>query len=173
MVEAARPEVGVLIDLDLAVQLREPGGEITIPASRIGTLPFMAIELLNSALYPPQHYYRHDLESFFYVLAWILANYEDGGRTAVKTFSEWCSGSFTFMAVVKSEYMSSVTDMPIAQFDQLRKKWLVPLAAAFRAGYDAKGLAYENGLKGPEWGIDIETLDHNINYDIILSILDS
>lgn len=39
---------------------------------RIGTGPFMAIELLVESK-PPVHLYRHDLESFFYLLVYTCA----------------------------------------------------------------------------------------------------
>ncbi|KAH8732082.1 hypothetical protein GQ44DRAFT_273164 [Phaeosphaeriaceae sp. PMI808] len=63
---------GMLIDLDLAVAVRENGqNEQTEARHMTGTLEFMAIEILKGGLEPKtagiEHTYRHDLESFFYV----------------------------------------------------------------------------------------------------------
>ncbi|KAK7029727.1 other 1 protein kinase [Favolaschia claudopus] len=57
---------GVLNDFDHALDF----GKKSVPASkqRTGTKPFMAIDLL---LEPPEHLYRHDLESFLYVLVFL------------------------------------------------------------------------------------------------------
>ncbi|KAI0935015.1 hypothetical protein AcV7_003931 [Taiwanofungus camphoratus] len=45
------------------------------PRYRTGTGPFMALDLL-SASRTPLHVYRHDLESFFFVLAWVCAVFD-------------------------------------------------------------------------------------------------
>ncbi|KAI0447649.1 serine/threonine-protein kinase Sgk2 [Xylaria telfairii] len=57
---------GMLIDLDMAKQ--EDQEQAGAP-ERTGTLQFMAIEVLRGK----NHTYRHDLESFFYVLIWMCA----------------------------------------------------------------------------------------------------
>ncbi|TFY53177.1 hypothetical protein EVJ58_g9593 [Rhodofomes roseus] len=44
------------------------------PRYRTGTGPFMAVDLLRTEA-PPFHLYRHDLESFFYVLIYVCAVY--------------------------------------------------------------------------------------------------
>ncbi|TFK21745.1 hypothetical protein FA15DRAFT_549922, partial [Coprinopsis marcescibilis] len=60
---------GILNDWDMATRADTKN---QVPRSsaqhRTGTLPFMACDLL--AIEPPRHYYRHDLESFMYVLIW-------------------------------------------------------------------------------------------------------
>ncbi|KAL2888559.1 serine/threonine-protein kinase Sgk2 [Ceratocystis lukuohia] len=62
--ETANGFKGMLIDLDLAKVLdSEPSGA----RHRTGTMQFMAIEVLRKK----DHTYRHDLESFFYVLLWM------------------------------------------------------------------------------------------------------
>ncbi|KAL1977647.1 hypothetical protein VTN31DRAFT_506 [Thermomyces dupontii] len=54
---------GMLIDLDLAKEL---GTRRSGARCRNGTMEFMAIDVLLNR----DHTYRHDLESFFYVLIW-------------------------------------------------------------------------------------------------------
>ncbi|KAL7799783.1 serine/threonine-protein kinase Sgk2 [Trichoderma ceciliae] len=59
---------GRLIDLDLAKELDSvPSGA----SHRTGTMQFMAIEVLLGK----GHTYRHDLESFFYLLVWMCIRY--------------------------------------------------------------------------------------------------
>lgn len=53
------------IDLDLAII----DGERTVGRHMTGTMEFMAIEIFRGV----DHTYRHDLESFFYVLLWMCA----------------------------------------------------------------------------------------------------
>ncbi|KKF94368.1 Protein kinase domain protein [Ceratocystis platani] len=64
--ETANGFKGMLIDLDMAKVLdSEPSGA----QHRTGTMQFIAIEVLRKK----DHTYRHDLESFFYVLIWMCA----------------------------------------------------------------------------------------------------
>lgn len=56
----------MLIDEDLA---KEIGSGPSGAQHQTGTMEFVAIELLRRV----SHTYRHDLESFFYVLLWICA----------------------------------------------------------------------------------------------------
>ncbi|RPB27293.1 hypothetical protein L211DRAFT_819181 [Terfezia boudieri ATCC MYA-4762] len=59
------PLRGCLIDLDNAIEISaQPSGAL----DRTGTYPFMAIQILRGE---EQHRYRHDLESFLYVLLWV------------------------------------------------------------------------------------------------------
>jgi serine/threonine protein kinase len=64
--ETAEGFKGMLIDLDLA-KVRDSGPSGA--RHQTGTMQFMAIEVLRTA----DHTYRHDLESFFYVLLWMCA----------------------------------------------------------------------------------------------------
>lgn len=60
---------GMLIDLDLA-KTRDSGPSGA--RHQTGTVQFMAIEVLDNY----EHTYRHDLESFFYVLLWLCLSYD-------------------------------------------------------------------------------------------------
>ncbi len=97
---------GMLIDLDLAKVL---GSGRSGARHQTGTMEFMAIEVLHGI----DHTYRHDLESFFYVLLWICAR-----RTWEKEFlcsavdrpkrnilTKWYTGSFDDIADAKKGYM--------------------------------------------------------------------
>lgn len=56
----------MLIDLDHARDIHAGGADAAVPT---GTVPFMAVDVL----FNNEHTYRHDLESFFYVLLWTCA----------------------------------------------------------------------------------------------------
>jgi len=60
--------VGILNDFDLATWV----GHSTTNNDRMGTIPFMAIDLLNGGLTNSiPRLYRHDMESFVWVLAFV------------------------------------------------------------------------------------------------------
>ncbi|KAI6085831.1 hypothetical protein F4821DRAFT_239697 [Hypoxylon rubiginosum] len=65
----------ILIDLGSAIELAERAGmddesEVEI----VGTRPFMDISVLDGE----RHTYRHDLESFLYVLLWVVITNHTG-----------------------------------------------------------------------------------------------
>jgi Fungal protein kinase len=76
-----RDPKGMLIDLDLAKELDSVPSRAS---HRTGTMQFMAIEVLQGK----GHTYRHDLESFFYVLIWMCIrhgyDYMDNGQASKK-----------------------------------------------------------------------------------------
>ncbi|KKZ61580.1 hypothetical protein EMCG_00563 [[Emmonsia] crescens] len=97
---------GMLIDLDLAKELNGGG---TGARHQTGTMEFMAIEVLRNI----DHTYRHDLESFFYVLVWQCARNswerssfrkDKPGHSLLK---EWYTGSFEKIANAKAGRMGA------------------------------------------------------------------
>lgn len=100
---------GMLIDLDLAKFLDgKPSGAQHIT----GTIQFMAIEVLRGV----DHTYRHDLESFFYVLLWLCAQrswenglYGEDERQPTKSFlHRWSVGNYDLICRVK---LGDMTEM--------------------------------------------------------------
>ena len=86
---------GILIDLDSATEV---AGDTESEPGITGTRPFMAIGVLNSE----RHTYRHDLESFFYVLLWtIISNHTDNPPEASK-LRRWSNGDWNELAARKS-----------------------------------------------------------------------
>ncbi|KAM4067491.1 kinase [Hirsutella rhossiliensis] len=74
-----------------------------------GTVQFMAVEVLRKT----DHTYRHDLESFFYVLLWMCARYSwsngfGGGEKPPKEsdLRNWQIGSFRDIAKAKEGDMT-------------------------------------------------------------------
>lgn len=103
---------GMLIDLDLAKVL---GSGRSGARHQIGTMEFMAIEVLQGI----DHTYRHDLESFFFVLIWLCARrgwdlYENPrGRPKESVLTQWYSGSFKDIA------RSKLGDMHVDGFEDI------------------------------------------------------
>lgn len=65
---------GILNDWDMASKLGEDGHpEVTTATHRTGTIPFMSPDLLD--VNPSRHYYRHDLESFVWILLYATVRY--------------------------------------------------------------------------------------------------
>ena len=96
---------GMLIDLDLAKE-RDSGPSGA--RHQTGTLQFMAVEVLRRV----DHTYRHDLESFFYVLLWMCArqSWRNGFAKQEKPPQEsrlrkWGMGTFQDIADVKRQHM--------------------------------------------------------------------
>ncbi|VCU40393.1 Bgt-50980 [Blumeria graminis f. sp. tritici] len=71
--EACKDWKRYVIDLDLAVLLTD-GKPQEKRQAMTGTMEFMALEVLSGSCQTTgavvEHSYRHDLESFFYVLLW-------------------------------------------------------------------------------------------------------
>ncbi|KAI0798918.1 serine/threonine-protein kinase Sgk2 [Xylaria sp. FL0064] len=97
---------GMLIDLDLAkVKDSSPSGA----RHQTGTMQFMAVEVLRKT----DHTYRHDLESFFYVLLWMCArqSWRNGFARGEQPPKEsilrrWEIGTFDFIADAKEGHMT-------------------------------------------------------------------
>ena len=90
---------GMLIDLDLA---KVVGGGPSGARHRTGTMQFMAIGVLQG----DTHTYRHDLESFFYVLVWLSARRawdlpRAGKRQGASRLTAWYTGFFDDMSRTK------------------------------------------------------------------------
>ncbi|KAI4087136.1 MAG: hypothetical protein L6R37_008352 [Teloschistes peruensis] len=97
---------GMLIDQDLA---KEIGSGRSGARHQTGTMEFMAIQVLQRVA----HTYRHDLESFLYVLLWMCARrawemeFECKlvDRPKRNILTKWYTGSFDDIADAKKGYM--------------------------------------------------------------------
>ena len=98
--------MGMLIDLDLAKVLHS---ERSGARHQTGTMEFMAIQVLQGVA----HTYRHDLESFFYVLLWMCARrswevvkrYPLDSRRIESRLKKWYFGSLEEVADAKCGHM--------------------------------------------------------------------
>ena len=105
---------GLLIDLELSVELGDDGRNILTEARTMtGTLEYIAIEILQGALHSKtagiEHTYRHDLESFFYVLlsACIRYGWETGTARRSNPLRMWYTGSIMDIYAAKTGHMTS------------------------------------------------------------------
>ncbi|VDB89110.1 Bgt-51759 [Blumeria graminis f. sp. tritici] len=89
---------GILIDLDLATLFKDGEAQGKLEAMT-GTMQFMPLEILKNSLAVPgavvSNSYRHDLESFFYVLLWISIRYgwPDNKSPYLDFLRKWYSGT--------------------------------------------------------------------------------
>ncbi|KAG6834095.1 hypothetical protein H0H93_011978 [Arthromyces matolae] len=104
---------GVLNDWDMASRVDKNGeNEVTNAAHRTGTIPFMARDLLVDGT-PPPHLYRHDLESFFYILVWAAVNYHFGDDEARKidlTTTGWDASTLAGARDIKGNFITHRLD---------------------------------------------------------------
>ncbi|TFY54053.1 hypothetical protein EVG20_g9865 [Dentipellis fragilis] len=128
---------GILNDWDLGEDMTSK--EIADSSRlRTGTLPFMAVELL--AEHQPPHRYRHDLESFLYVLVWVAIHYELQGKE--RPFNsiiakDWTEGGWSEVRSLKMSFLTDavyytpIMDAVTPAFVPLRDAWIVPLRKLF------------------------------------------
>jgi serine/threonine protein kinase len=136
---------GILNDWDMA-SLLDDVGEVPISTARhrTGTIPFMAIDLLQAK--PPIHLYRHDLESFFYILVWAAINYDlkRNKRCAPRGDIEYWDSNLTNSARNKESFIMNIdtsTEMLShvqPGFEEVAKEWIQPLIELFRLGRTAR-----------------------------------
>ncbi|KKZ68768.1 hypothetical protein EMCG_05627 [[Emmonsia] crescens] len=132
---------GMLIDLDLA---KEVGSGRSGARHQTGTMEFMAIEVLLNI----DHTYRHDLESFFYVLIWQCARHGWGKNNHPKDskLRAWYTGNYEDIANAKLGHMSKAENMGfgfiLREFPP-KFRGVLPLCGALRDilfPYNDKGL---------------------------------
>ncbi|KAG6095716.1 hypothetical protein E4U30_002128 [Claviceps sp. LM220 group G6] len=102
---------GMLIDLDMACTR---GSDQNGVSHAVGTLPFMAVEVL----FKINHTYRHDVESFFYILlrmcgceAWdpVKGLAVEGEKQRKESrFRKWHVGSLEVIAEAKKSHTASI-----------------------------------------------------------------
>lgn len=133
MVEAADPSRGVLIDFHFATLVGEDGNPLDGQTfTHPGALPFRAYELLTPHE-PVKAYYRHDLESFLYVLICIQTNYTHG--MVVDDPPDYPNFHFyhTWKATKaqKGEFLVGHMDVEDMPGFPLREQWASPLRSLF------------------------------------------
>ncbi|KAF8338021.1 uncharacterized protein EI90DRAFT_3041335 [Cantharellus anzutake] len=169
MYDPNEPEYGYLIDLDRAERVMDVETKTMLtrnPCPPVGTKAFLSIELCTDK--PVLHLYRHDLESFFYVLAWLLSRYRDGKRTNSQAFSEWGTGDWDTVKKQKQSMFSSEYKYPEDVPSWATARWLIPLGKLFEAGYAAKEKAVNEGTLAD---FDDETLGGHVTFDGFNAVL--
>jgi hypothetical protein len=135
--DSPRPECGFLIDLDLAI--RRDRLAASGATHRTGTPDFMATGLLSGQ----PHTFRHDLESFFFVLTWIATYYTPPPNPVLrdppsKTLFEACHnvtcGDMEVIAVLKLGYVNGpvLFEKALGLMEPDMRKYLQPVLCKWR-----------------------------------------
>ncbi|KAH9939903.1 hypothetical protein B0H21DRAFT_825010 [Amylocystis lapponica] len=140
------------------------------PRYRAGTGPFIALDMLLEAE-PPLHHYRHELESFFFLLSYVCAVF-DPEKHKFGPFSAWEQGNLAGVATAKlAFYMNwqsfkSSFDHTHEDFGSLVDEWVMPLwelfssAARMRRDIDAlvrsRDRHASKGMNGMVAKLDVE-----------------
>ncbi|KAJ7712219.1 hypothetical protein B0H16DRAFT_1437217 [Mycena metata] len=126
---------GVLNDFDLSLLM--DATDLSTSKQRTGTKPFMAIDLLVPQ--PPTHLYRHDLESLFYVILWIITSYHDGKRVDEPPLRQWKHLGMERLQKEKSFFfLLTEPPQPTENFTVVAKTWIRPMFAIFIQGLAAR-----------------------------------
>ncbi|THH31246.1 hypothetical protein EUX98_g2951 [Antrodiella citrinella] len=102
---------------------------------RTGTGPFMALDLLRFRQVP-QHLYRYDMESFFYVLVWFIASFQPASNT-LGYIDGWLLTDFEQLGINKAEAIrdrSTLRNIFAKTDDEYRPlvdSWVIKLNKAF------------------------------------------
>jgi hypothetical protein len=69
----------------------------------------MAIDLLSDEAIEgkAKHLYRHDAESFIWVLTWVCLRYEDGKLRSSRPLDEWLKADAKQCREKKNDFMNS------------------------------------------------------------------
>ncbi|KAG8994403.1 hypothetical protein FRB94_009917 [Tulasnella sp. JGI-2019a] len=140
---------GVLNDFDLATMV---GAKHVANSEWTGTLPFMALDLLTrkGCNGEVEHLYRHDLESFLWVLVWITFRFQDGKLVEDPPFWEWTQGPkacFTAKAVFLYKNTEIVEPLLERHPNQLCERFNLPWCNKFA---DADDLRSRRPKSSPE-----------------------
>lgn len=154
------PSHGILNDFDMAVILNEDGQITSDPLSQqhvTGTLLFMACDLLQSQeirafqqrtvpAIPKGHLYRHDLESFFYILIWAASccDLSTGAQLPLPSQSplrSWSDGNWDAFAAKICFYHGCLRNYELGIRPEWQDLWdeqIEPLFAMFLVGLNAQ-----------------------------------
>jgi hypothetical protein len=107
MYDKKNEDHGVLNDYDLFHLKGQPRPSGT---ERTGTMPFMALDLLTDEAWDGKimRLYRHDCESFVWVLLWVCCCYEDGKEVPNPPLGQFITGSYRQCHVNKLDIYSRV-----------------------------------------------------------------
>ncbi|CAD6506428.1 BgTH12-07354 [Blumeria graminis f. sp. triticale] len=126
---------GVLIDLDLATLLKD--GKVQEKDRVVtGTMQFIALDILSNSFATTgavvTHTYRHDLESFLYVLVWVCIN------------CGWNEGTNPHKAFLSKWYIGTAREIHRNKLDDIKRDSLDEILYKFSPIFeDVKGLVEE------------------------------
>jgi hypothetical protein len=166
---------GVLNDWDVATAPEADGGDTSKAQIGCRALSFVSVEMLSPTTL--QHHYRHDLESFFWILLWCACQYTLNGTTGRKrmtparAMSEW-SSQYSYGITRRGFIHSSKEEQAFwlcrhisDAFKPLSESWIRPLWDLLEQGYSS---LRENSTTP---GYDVETLGGNLTFEKFMSVL--
>ncbi|SJL03321.1 uncharacterized protein ARMOST_06674 [Armillaria ostoyae] len=140
--------VGLLSDFDNASRVDEQGDIIgSSMKQRTGTVPFMALDILQNVEIPVPHLYRHDLESFVYLLVWSGVHFDLKNGTCrefdpvLKCWDAKLPSEFGRAGSQKRDFWltkdvtDSILDHFQPEFNPLKDHCIRPLRALFKKGF--------------------------------------
>ncbi|KAJ7092381.1 hypothetical protein B0H15DRAFT_883023 [Mycena belliarum] len=116
---------------------------------------------------PPQHLYRHDLESLFYVIASIVAGFHDGQRIHNAPLWKWHQLDMGTLLTEKQAFFFKPVVTTTAHFAALRL-WILTLVAMFQRGNTAQvdhAFLVEESMGRVVPVFDEETLGGHVTFD--------
>ncbi|KAF8877704.1 hypothetical protein BD779DRAFT_1556681, partial [Infundibulicybe gibba] len=121
---------GVLNDFDLARSRLDVGPQ---SKQRTGTRQFMALDLLDTKK-SYSHFYRHDLESVFYVMVFHFCGHDQGKEATYPSLQDWLEVSNKALWEKKKAFLGSDMPSTTKRFAPLAI-WLEELSHMFHQGY--------------------------------------
>jgi hypothetical protein len=131
---------GVLNDYDLASYEKDKDKG---PSSdhRTGTKPFMAFDLLDEG-WTSGHYYRHDMESLFYIMVCVACRYRYPGVPAQepRKYENWFTDSEEHVYSAKHTLIHSSTfsSFPVQPYYKDFTPWLEELLYRLHTGHSQR-----------------------------------
>jgi hypothetical protein len=168
---------GIVNDWDMASHL-DTAGEVTTSTARhrTGTVPFMARDLLVDE--PPVHLYRHDLESFFYILVWAAVHFDIQNKKRLPThpaLREWDDDSLSIARHAKGDFLHGYDGASELVFRHVRQEfgdvldnWILPLWDLF---FDVMHYSKARPRRSIPSEFDDETLGGRLTFDIFMATI--
>ena len=174
---------GVLTDYDLASWTSSLTRDYTKTSQqRTGTPPFMAFGLLDGS--DGLHLYRHDVESFFYVMVMIATQYEirarrkgDAGGVQIRQgklpFERWFGQPlYEDLASFKKTFLLDLEYLDLSPTFEDFRGWLLELQISFNRGLlcarqrklETVTVSRSKGTPAP---FDEETLGGHVDYSAL------
>lgn len=143
---------GVVNDWDMAKFVRDQKDHLLDSDCATGTPPFMACDFLRAEATrrpgyrrPTPHWFRHDLESLFYILVWAAIQYhlDQGTRDAEchRFLKSWtkdadinCNSKGSFIVGGDHEE-DTLLEAVKPEFQQVAKEWILPLRTLLREAH--------------------------------------
>ncbi|KAF6755697.1 hypothetical protein DFP72DRAFT_313340 [Ephemerocybe angulata] len=172
---------GLLNDWDMAAIVDAPSQEEAYSRHlRTGTHVFVAADLLRAT--PGPRYYRHDLESFFYILIWAAVHYDmKNGRRSLEVnpaLKKWAmerevnriakAGFLRGEHEVAQPILKSVQE----EFKEVLRDWIRPLYRLFGEPFSMSAL-YRTpwGENAPRIEWDWSTYGGRVTYEKFMQAL--